>query len=163
MNKKIITAVLFSIIIMAVIFAFSAQNGDASSGLSLKFSKIFAKIIFLKYDSLPEQLQTTIVNELNGFVRKAAHFTIYALLGASVFAAVKLFVKKLKKQLIITACVCAAYAAADEIHQLFTGGREGRITDVLIDSAGFVFGVIIVLVICSAAFYFKSFIKENSL
>ena len=33
------------------------------------------------------------------------------------------------------------YASTDEIHQLFVGGRSGRFTDVLIDTAGGFIGI----------------------
>lgn len=39
------------------------------------------------------------------------------------------------------------YAATDEIHQLFVSGRTGKPTDVLIDSAGVLFGIFIVAIV----------------
>lgn len=35
------------------------------------------------------------------------------------------------------------YAATDEIHQLFVAGRAGRFSDVVIDSAGALLGVLV--------------------
>ena len=40
-----------------------------------------------------------------------------------------------------------AYAASDEFHQLFVPGRAGRVTDVLIDSGGVIFGLFVVFVV----------------
>lgn len=37
----------------------------------------------------------------------------------------------------------AVYAATDEFHQLFVAGRSGRFSDVCIDSAGAVVGVLV--------------------
>ena len=37
------------------------------------------------------------------------------------------------------------YAISDEIHQLFVPGRSGQVRDVLIDSAGSLLGIIIVM------------------
>ena len=37
----------------------------------------------------------------------------------------------------------AVYAATDEIHQLFVAGRAGRFSDVVIDSAGALLGVLV--------------------
>lgn len=37
----------------------------------------------------------------------------------------------------------ALYAASDEFHQLFVPGRSGQISDVLLDSAGVCFGVLL--------------------
>lgn len=41
----------------------------------------------------------------------------------------------------------AVYAATDEIHQLFVPGRAGRFSDVCIDGAGAVLGVVVFVVI----------------
>ena len=45
-----------------------------------------------------------------------------------------------RRQLLAVA-MAAAYAASDEFHQLFVEGRAGRVSDVLIDSAGALAGV----------------------
>lgn len=37
--------------------------------------------------------------------------------------------------------IATAYAATDEVHQLFVPGRGGQVTDVLLDSAGALLGV----------------------
>ena len=38
---------------------------------------------------------------------------------------------------------CTIYAATDEYHQTFIAGRSGEIQDVLLDTAGALFGIII--------------------
>lgn len=43
--------------------------------------------------------------------------------------------------------VGSLYAASDEFHQLFVPGRSGRLTDVLIDSAGLLAGILVVCLI----------------
>ncbi|HJA34824.1 MAG TPA: VanZ family protein [Candidatus Mediterraneibacter merdigallinarum] len=37
----------------------------------------------------------------------------------------------------------ALYAATDEVHQLFVPGRSGQISDVILDSAGALAGVLV--------------------
>ena len=44
------------------------------------------------------------------------------------------------RQWLLTQIVRSLYAARDEIHQLFVLGRAGRISDVMIDSAGVLIG-----------------------
>ena len=39
--------------------------------------------------------------------------------------------------------VGALYAASDELHQRFVSGRSGEIKDVLLDSSGVAFGILI--------------------
>ena len=40
-------------------------------------------------------------------------------------------------------CIASAYAATDEIHQLFVPGRSGQVSDVLLDSAGVLAGLLV--------------------
>jgi VanZ family protein len=70
-------------------------------------------------------------------LRKLAHFAEYAVLGALLLRAIG----------IPAAAVLAgsAYAATDEVHQLFVSGRHGSPLDWLIDTAGVVAGVALLL------------------
>ncbi len=45
--------------------------------------------------------------------------------------------------MLLAILAAALYAASDETHQLFVAGRSGRVTDVMIDSAGAILGVLI--------------------
>jgi len=142
--------------IMLIIFKFSSQDGTASSSLSLRVTKIFARIFFSGYNSFPEQTQLLFANELHGFIRKLAHFSIYAALGASLFISVGLAVKRLARHIPITVLICAVYAVSDEIHQLFVSKRAGSIADVFIDVSGSVCGIIAALSVYSVIFLIKS-------
>jgi VanZ family protein len=68
-------------------------------------------------------------------VRKAAHLTEYAILGA-------LLVRALDRPA-AAAALAIAYAATDELHQHFVPGRTGSVVDVLIDSVGVVVGIVL--------------------
>jgi VanZ family protein len=68
-------------------------------------------------------------------LRKAAHVTEYAVLGALLLRAVG---RELPALLI-----GIAYAASDEIHQHFVPGRAGRPLDAGIDAIGLVLGIIL--------------------
>ena len=68
-------------------------------------------------------------------VRKAAHMSEYAVLALLIFQALTVFDRK-KNRGCMALGITAAYAVTDEFHQLFVPGRAGRVTDVLIDSAG---------------------------
>ncbi|UNL87144.1 VanZ family protein [Priestia koreensis] len=63
--------------------------------------------------------------------RKIAHFSFFGLLSL-------LFLWNLKGRLryVLAWLFTALYAFTDEIHQAFTVGRDGRILDVMVDSAG---------------------------
>lgn len=111
-----------SIIMMIVIFMFSNQTGNESSGLS---SQIVVWI------------QTYLHIPISEFiVRKLAHMSEYALLT---FTFIYGFYHNQfsTKKIICLALLCTfLYACSDELHQLFIGGRAGQFTDVLIDTSG---------------------------
>ena len=68
-------------------------------------------------------------------VRKAAHVTEYAILGA-------LLVRALDRPA-AAAALAVAYAATDELHQHFVPGRTGAVVDVLIDAVGVIAGLVL--------------------
>ena len=122
---------------MITIFMFSAQNGDESSELSQGFLRAF----ILRFT--PDNISEDIVNMMEYIIRKCAHMTEYAVFGILIFCQIKLY-RLFEKEWtrIVMAVICVMiYASTDEIHQLFVGGRSGRFTDVLIDTAGGFIGI----------------------
>jgi len=73
-------------------------------------------------------------------LRKAAHFTEYALLAALWWRALRSRVTESTAMLAALA-IAVGYAITDEIHQTFVDGRIGSPVDVLIDSAGAATGI----------------------
>ena len=67
-------------------------------------------------------------------VRKAAHFTEYAVLGGLVFGA---FPQRGRTAMLMTLFAGFLTAFFDETIQLFSPGRSGQIADVWLDLAGF--------------------------
>ena len=80
-------------------------------------------------------------------VRKGAHFAEYAVLGMTVVYAFGERLKKAKKIIPVALGICAFYAATDEFHQYFVANRVGSVSDVLLDSAGALTGIVIFLLI----------------
>ncbi|MBQ6998196.1 MAG: VanZ family protein [Clostridia bacterium] len=140
MAKKIILwfAVIFW---MAVIFSFSAQPAVESDELSMGIAqKIFEFINGLKDIPVFSWVGTdniiVAIGIANHYVRKTAHFMIFAILAVLVYNLMAAYGIKRSKVVLIAALVCLAYAVSDEIHQIFVPGRAGRIKDVLIDFSG---------------------------
>jgi VanZ family protein len=73
-------------------------------------------------------------------VKKAAHFSVYALLYLFLFRAFRLSFRLEEKPplpaLIVPAVVAVLYAISDEIHQSFVPMRNATVRDVFIDTAG---------------------------
>ena len=75
------------------------------------------------------------------FIRKAAHFSEYALLGAMLFFTYRSYTVKWKT-FFIPALLAAAVPFLDEGLQFFSEGRSPQLTDVGIDLAGALFGML---------------------
>jgi VanZ like family len=67
-------------------------------------------------------------------LRKAAHVTEYAVLGA-------LLVRAMRELPAFVAGV--AYAVTDELHQTVVAGRAGALLDVAVDAAGVLLGILV--------------------
>lgn len=83
------------------------------------------------------------------FIRKAAHFTEYALLALLLLSAMRQSLNPLARGwswrwATLALLICAAYAASDEFHQSFVPSRYGCAQDVMIDVAGAVMALTLV-------------------
>ena len=88
------------------------------------------------------------IEQANHLVRKAAHFTIYFLLGCFVSGWSSGFRWSAAKWIPVSTAFCACYAAGDEFHQSFTVMRAPSIYDVLLDTVGSLTGALVVLLLC---------------
>ncbi|MBQ9794338.1 MAG: VanZ family protein, partial [Clostridia bacterium] len=95
------------------------------------------------------------------FVRKAAHFLEFALLGFLCCVTAKYFTKKKSVFLTVPFGYCVLTALADEGIQLFSQGRAGRFTDVLIDSGGALTGLLFAFGCIALAGWIKNRKKEK--
>lgn len=76
-------------------------------------------------------------------IRKAAHVSIYALLGICVYQTCRLEARVERGNVWIAVGICFLYACTDELHQLFSSGRSGQFDDVLLDSIGALLGILL--------------------
>lgn len=80
-------------------------------------------------------------------VRKLAHFTEYAVMGALLSVTVFLYVSKRLKTFLLTLPIGLAVAVIDETIQMFSEGRSPQFTDVLIDFFGVLIAALIIQLI----------------
>lgn len=121
---------IFPILIMILIWSFSAQNSAESDGISIPLAAMLGLS--------------------NGTMRKIAHFTIYLVLGVALTNAFRsLKPKKFPnlKPLILSASIALIYASLDEYHQSFIPGRDGNLRDIIIDTLGAIAGICIYVII----------------
>ena len=148
MNKKrmVIIHSIFTLTIMAFIFIQSALPGAVSGAESNVLVEFFAKLTGLDADVL------------SVVIRKAAHFTEFAVLGLCLTLNVRDFYSAKGISLgrghvwFMSWLLGTAYAATDEIHQYFVPDRACQLLDVCIDSAGVAAGAMIAVVVIKHRF-----------
>ncbi|SHK08326.1 VanZ like family protein [Clostridium amylolyticum] len=133
-KRKKITALILIIFWMMIIFIFSNMPSEISDEKS-RFVVNFISMLGL-------DINGGFADVLNHIVRKSAHFTEYAILFILIFNWLKYYFK-LTPGLVLSLIFVFLYACTDEFHQLFVPGRAGRFTDVLIDTCGGAFAMII--------------------
>ena len=113
-------AILASVILMLLIFLFSACDATLSS---------------IQSDIIVNYINNFI--NVNSFlVRKLAHFLLFFLLEMLVYFSIKSI-----KYSFIFVCL---YAILDEVHQYFVPGRSCEVRDMIIDISGCVLAIIII-------------------
>lgn len=125
---------------MGIIFYFSAQPSQESTIQT----NIVVDIIYKIYSNIFNGKLD--FNTFNDFlftpVRKIAHFSEYALLGVLAYINIKDYINK--KPYIVSIIFSLLYAVSDEIHQIFVPGRYCALLDMVIDTCGATFGILII-------------------
>ena len=132
MNKRKIYGCLF-----VLILCFIWGNSMLSREMSGAISKFVAGI-------LGGEAGTT--DEGHHLVRKLAHFTEYAALGASAHLYFDLLLQDKYRRYVTIALVGVATPLVDETIQIFSG-RGPALTDVWIDAGGYLVGTMVVLLV----------------
>ena len=122
--KKAISIIIV-LIWMISIFSFSNQQGESSSSTSKKVSKIIVNIIDIKHEYKEEKKQQ-IASNIEPYIRKLAHFSLYALGGILLMNAVRLFLLRENIQILTSSIIGIVYAAIDEIHQLLIPRKKWK-------------------------------------
>lgn len=136
----------FTLVVVTFIFIQSAFPGELSDAESNVLVRFFADLTGMDVDVL------------SVVIRKAAHFTEFAVLGMCLTLNVRDFYTLKGISLgnvhvwFISWLLGTAYAATDEIHQYFVPERACQLLDVCIDSVGVAAGAVIMLVIIKHRF-----------
>ena len=144
-----IMAAIFLVILYYAIFSFSEQDGETSGHLSHEVTKwIVESWERLIGGSWTEDVRNAWITYWEHPVRKLAHFTEYMVMGILVFNVWHPWLKAgWKKNLLVVGWVFVS-AALDEWHQTFIENRCGNFWDVLLDTSGGCFGLLLCLFIC---------------
>jgi VanZ family protein len=135
--------IILTVLWMLLIFSLSSQTANESSKLSGEF--INNGLSFLGFNFI-ETLASNIAvfDRIQFIVRKLAHMFLYTILSILVSLIAVTYDFRQDNKAIFSFAVCFLYAISDEIHQLFIGGRSGRIFDVGVDTIGIVIGIMLV-------------------
>lgn len=137
---------IMAVIWMCVIFSFSAQTKEESGAVSEGFSyRMVSTTGLLFHLHIDEEQIRAIARAIEGFVRKCAHMTEFAILAWLLYGWLCGWEIKRLRKVCLAAALAILYACSDEFHQLFVAGRAGRFSDVLIDSAGIVLGLLFLI------------------
>jgi len=160
-KKNVIRIILIILLLFlfGVIFRFSNQNGEQSTGISREITeKVTENVELIQKLEEPEKERALLHTEV--IIRKLAHFSLYTLVGILVMVLLKLYSLNEKKRILYSFCIGVIYAMSDEIHQLFIPERTGQRTDVLIDSCGVAIGIMTVIVISKLIVKYKELNKK---
>ena len=135
------------ILVMGMIFRFSAQDAEESTQVSTLVGRAIGRIVHPGFGDLTARQQEAFAINIDFYVRKGAHASVYAALGflfSGAFAWTNRFKNRSGRWVMLISWLCGTlYAMTDEFHQLFVPGRSGEIRDVCLDSAGVLVGVFI--------------------
>ncbi|SEA03217.1 VanZ like family protein [Lachnospiraceae bacterium NK3A20] len=133
-----------ALLVMIMIFGFSAQPADESGDLSIEVTeRIVHTINYRLHMNWSPEEQVHYVEKAEFYVRKLAHFSEYCLLAITL--AIPLYVYGVRGGwlFLLTILLCFVYACSDEYHQSFISGRSPQLRDVLIDTAGGLLGTLL--------------------
>lgn len=131
-------------LLLYIIYGFSTQTGDESASLSLKVTQFLAPRLNGNFASLSRSQQNAVIDYLHPIVRKLAHFSEYALLGALITCAALCHIWELWARVTVAVICSGAAGLIDELSQLFTPGRAGSLRDSAIDFCGAVLGIAVI-------------------
>ncbi|MBK9449537.1 MAG: VanZ family protein [Bacteroidetes bacterium] len=139
-----------AIVWMGMIFSLSNQPGGGSGALSRLIMSYLAKFGI--------DFQAWFGEHAVWVLRKCAHFTEYMILFFLLMLAFSVrWERKTARWWALLGTFL--YAASDEFHQLFIPGRVGDVFDVMIDTSGGLFG----LVLISLWWWMRSSKKETGI
>ncbi|MBR6523074.1 MAG: VanZ family protein [Clostridia bacterium] len=163
MKQKYKKIVLWTLVALHIclIFSFSLQDAQQSTVVSEKFTdsmkseeKFHNEVVGEKNDDGSRKYSDAIVDImakrrfdiLESVLRKVAHFSLFFILGILICALMYQYKIKGITGVLSTVLYSGAVAFIDETIQLFSPGRAGEITDVLIDSSGAACAAILFLI-----------------
>lgn len=138
-----------AILVMYMIFSFSGQTGVDSGNLSHEISyKIITVADRVLNKNLTESEKQYYTDRIELPVRKLAHMTEYFILAVCISFPLYVYGVRGLGLIVLAGLFCVGFACTDEFHQSFVAGRGPSKKDVMIDSIGAFFGILLVQIFC---------------
>ncbi|MBP5295678.1 MAG: VanZ family protein [Lachnospiraceae bacterium] len=147
---------------MGFIFWMSALPAIESQSESDALTLFFQRLFFRNWEALPEKEYLEAMGHLAFFIRKAAHFSEFALLGMCLSLFFTTFETGFVRRFLLSLLIGVLYAVSDEIHQIFVETRDGTVFDVCIDSAGVLLGCLLISGILAMVFLDRDMKSEKT-
>lgn len=142
-----IFAVIMSIVMMILIFNFSADDAEESGKKSEEVTEKIVQTVDPAIVEKPIEEQKQVYESVGAHVRRAAHFLEFSALGFFTSLVVNTIYPDLSKRILIPLVCGILYAVIDEVHQIFVPGRACEFVDILIDTLGVSVGILISIAI----------------
>ncbi|MGN1480921.1 VanZ family protein [Porcipelethomonas sp.] len=146
---------------MGIIFYFSSQDCGQTNMLSHKFTEKIAATVFSGFSAMDENMKTAVTAELNLFIRKLAHFSLYFLMSMVIYVFFSFWKRKYLMSGFFSVLICFIYASLDEYHQSFVPGRTPLVKDVVIDTSGALLGSIFCFMIIASCTFIYNKCRRN--
>ncbi|MBO5238190.1 MAG: VanZ family protein [Lachnospiraceae bacterium] len=145
MKKWTFILIVIAVLWMCVILILSSRQSNETTIDSHKIVIAVGHILHADFDEWSQEEIDAYVAKMNYPIRKLAHLTEYTILGMLLcIVGIAIEGKPRPYVWMLPWIIATFYAVTDEVHQLFVVGRDGKITDVLIDSIGILSGTMIV-------------------
>lgn len=147
MKKKMAITVPAAVLLLALyilIFGFSAQDGEQSGSLSRMVSEKCVEFFHnISGGNWTEAFRESLAEYFEHPIRKLAHFSEYACMGVLLYILWSQWLMRGKRLYLLIVLWVFCSAGLDEFHQLFVPGRYGSFADVLLDTCGGAFGMLL--------------------
>ena len=141
-----------TVAMMFLIFSFSTEPAEKSDRTSWFVSRKIIRVLYPDIRKKTGEERIAIYNTVQHTVRKAAHFTEYMILGLLIRLCLESWFGTRRWSIPGAWLIGTLYAGTDELHQLLIDGRSGQWSDVLLDSAGVLTGVMIAAAVILAVY-----------
>ena len=143
--------VLAAFLWIGLIFLLSSRTGHDSNETSRSMATVMSRIFIPDYSAWGPSTQSDWIEGINNLLRKMAHIFEFGMLGILVYRMMVYFAGSIRRKKpankfslgMGSFYICALVSALDEFIQRSSAGRNASTTDMMIDIAGAILGIVV--------------------